>query len=367
VDLPWRIYDRSIHTQWVPPLRLAVRDALDTKRNPFYRRAERALFLARRGGTLVGRIAAIENRAHNEFHDDRVGFFGFFECRDDPEAAGALVGAAGDWLRSRGLEVMRGPVNPSTNHECGLLVDGFEHHPMIMTTWNPPYYGSLLERSGLAKAKDLLAFPLPVGDPAFVMPPRFVEHAERARAESRLAFRDMSVRNFARDIEACWDIYNAAWERNWGFTPMAREEFLHMGRDLKHLLFPQWAFIAEVDGRPAGFLLTIPDYNEVFKRIGTGRLLPFGWIRILRARRRLRTGRIIALGIKAEHRVRGIMALFFHELLRRGRKDGALLGEASWILEDNRAMILPLAALGVAPHRRWRLYESPLSGEARPG
>src|SRR5215475_6643615 len=156
VDLPWKIYNHREHPQWVPPLRIAVRDALD-RRNQVYATADRQLFLALRNGTPVGRIAAIENRAHNDFHADRVGFFGFFESNDDPDVAAALFGAAEKWLAARGLDTMRGPVNPSTNHECGLLVGGFDAHPMIMTTWNPPYYGGLFEAQGFAKAKDLLA------------------------------------------------------------------------------------------------------------------------------------------------------------------------------------------------------------------
>jgi len=158
VDLPWQIYNAADHPQWVPPLRIAVRDALDRKANPFYQTAERQLFLAMRNGAPVGRIAAIENRAHNEFHRDRVGFFGFFECRNDQEAANALFDAAEAWLGSRQLDTMRGPMNPSTNHECGMLVGGFDQHPMIMTTWNPPYYSTLTEQAGFAKAKDLLAY-----------------------------------------------------------------------------------------------------------------------------------------------------------------------------------------------------------------
>jgi len=199
IDAPWRIYDSSRHPQWVPPLRIAVKDALNVKSNPFYRHAARRCFVAMRGDAVVGRIAAIENQAHNEFHEDRVGFFGFFESIDDREVASALFGAAESWLRGRGLETMRGPMNPSTNHECGLLVDGFDEHPVVMTTWNPPYYARLVEAAGFAKAKDLLAFHIPVlGPDAIRFPDRYQRHAEYALSSGSLVFRDMSRRHFAR-------------------------------------------------------------------------------------------------------------------------------------------------------------------------
>jgi hypothetical protein len=202
IGLPWQIYDRREHPQWVPPLRLAVRDALDIKANPFYKTADRQLFLAVRNGKPVGRIAAIENRAHNAFHGDRVGFFGFFESVDDQEVTNALLGAAGDWLRDRGLDTMRGPTNPSTNHECGLLVRGFRWQPSIMTTWNPRYYVSLLENAGLAKAKDLLAYWIPLqGDRPFDLPEQYRVHAERALRGKSLAFREISMKHFDREVE----------------------------------------------------------------------------------------------------------------------------------------------------------------------
>src|SRR5688572_11580472 len=181
VGVPWHLRELTEAPQWVPPLCVAVLDALDEKKNPFYRNAARQLFIATRAGKPVGRIAAIENRAHNEFHHDRVGFFGFFECIDDPEVAGSLLDAAAGWLRGRGLTSMRGPMNPSTNYECGLLVDGFDEHPVFMTTWNPPYYESLIERAGLTAVKDLLGHLLDAEDSQFKFPERFAMHAQRAR------------------------------------------------------------------------------------------------------------------------------------------------------------------------------------------
>ena len=366
IDVPWRLYDAARHPQWVPPLRIAVKDALDARRNPFYEDAARELFVARRGDRVVGRVAAIENRAHNRFHADRVGFFGFFEVADDPEAAAGLLDAAGTWLAARGLTSARGPVSPSTNHECGLLVDGFEHFPMFMTPWNPPYYARLMDDLGFAAAKDLLGWSLPIGDPGFALPAPYAEHAERARAEEGLTFRDVDLKHLDREVDVLWDVYNAAWERNWGFVPMTRREFEHLARDLKPLADQRFAFVAEVHGAPAGFALALLDYNRLLKRIPSGRLLPLGLFTLLAGRRGLRSGRVMALGVKREHRTRSVFALFAHELVRRGRAAGVTGAEASWVLEDNHLMNRPMRAMGGTPYRRWRLYERPTAAGAAP-
>lgn len=360
VDVPWRILDRASHPQWTPPLRLMVHEALDARKNHFWRRAERALWIAERDGHAVGRIAAIENRAHNDFHEDRVGFFGFFECADDQDAAAALLDTASGWLAARGLTSMRGPVSPSTNHECGLLVDGFDAPPMFLTTWNPRYYVDLLERAGLSAAKDLLGFWLPMDDPSFALPSRYAAHAERARETQQVRFRDLDARRWNDEVALCWEVYNSAWEPNWGFVPMEREEFVQMAEGLKFLIWPHFAFAAEVNGEPAGFCLVLPDYGEVLRAIGNGRLLPTGLVRLLLGKRRLKRGRVMALGVRPEFRTAGIYALFAHELYVRGRALGAVGGEASWILEDNDRMLRPLRAIGAREYRRWRLYERPV-------
>jgi GNAT superfamily N-acetyltransferase len=358
IDLPWKIYRRDEHPQWVPPLRIAVRDALNRK-NPFYKDADRHLFLALRNGVAVGRIAAIENRAHNTFHDDRVGFFGFFECRNDSDAARALFDAAERWLAGRGLDTMRGPMNPSTNHECGLLVGGHEQHPMIMTTWNPEYYQTLIESLGFAKAKDLLAYFIARdGADAFVPPERYRSVAERALRGRRL------VLEFGLEVERCWQIYNSAWEKNWGFFPMSRESFFHEAKVLEYIAVPELTFMAEVDGEPVGFMVFVPDYHQTFKRVGNGRLFPTGIFKLLTAKPTLRTGRIMILGVKAEFRRRGIFALFVHEMYRRAHIYDTTGAEASWILEDNDKLRKPMEAFGAKVYRRWRIYDRPIQQQA---
>ena len=359
VALPYALYDEKVYQNWVPPLRVAVHDALDRKKNPFYRDAERELFLAVRDGEVVGRIAAIENRAHNRFHGDRTGFWGFFESVDDQEVADALFRAASNWLGARGLTSMLGPMNPSTNYECGLLVDGFEHRPTFMTAWNPPFYDALCTRAGLTKAKDLLGFWFPATEPGYRLPEFVERQAERALAGGRITFRNLDPRHFDREVAACWEIYNDAWERNWGFVPMARAEFEHTAKDMKHLLWPELAFMASVDGEPAGFMLAVPDYNQVLVKNRSGRLFPLGLLRLLRGKRTVDTARVMALGVKGKFRTRSILAVFTHEVMRRGLAMGKIGAEASWLLEDNQLIVKPMRAMGARERMQWRVYEGP--------
>ncbi len=358
IDVPFHLYNQKDHPQWIPPLRLTVQDALDRKK-PFYRDADRELFLAVRDGHVVGRIAAIENRAHNRYHNDRVGFWGFLETIDDQDVANALMRAAGAWLAARGLDVMRGPVMPSTNYDCGLLIDGFEHEPTFMTPWNPPSYERLVEGAGNTRVKDLVAYFIPMADGSYQLPPAFEAFAARAQSRSELTFRDLDLKRWDHELELCWDVYNSAWEENWGFVPMTKDEFIVMAKDLKPLLIPEFAFMAEVKGKPAGFMLIVPDFNQVLKSIRNGRLFPLGAIKLLLGKSKLRSGRVMALGIKREFRTRSIFPLFVHESFRRGKAYGATGAEASWILEDNELLLGPLKAAGLKEYRRWRIYDRP--------
>ena len=355
IGLPWRLIDRRKYPQWVPPLRASVVDNLDQKGNPFYREADRELFLAWDRGRVVGRIAAIENRRHNAFHEDRVGFFGFFESIDDPEVAGALLNAALSWLAARGLDCMRGPVSPSTNHECGLLVDGFESHTAFMTTWNPPYYERLLESAGLAKAKDLLGFWIPF-DGSFELPDRWHRLADRARRSREFSFRLVDRSNYQRDSDRAWDVYNGAWEKNWGFVPMSHAEFNHMSDMLRLLLLDEFVHFVEVGDQPVGLAISLPDYNLTLKRVPGGRLL-FALPMLLWDRSRIRHGRAMMLGVKDGYRARSIYPLMIDEAIRRAYAYGAVGTEASWILEDNTRMLVFLEEGGLKPHNRWRIYD----------
>jgi len=354
IDVPWQVHRPS--SGWIPPLRLVVRDLLDRKGNPFYRNAERALFVAMREGRPVGRVAAIENRWHNEHHRDRIGFFGFFECVDDQEVADALLEAAERWLAARGLGTVRGPVSPSMNHECGLLVHGYERAPVLMTPWNPPYYAALLERRGYRAAKDLLGYWIPAGD-RLAVPERVRKLAERTRARTGVTFRTLDVSMLEQEARRVLELYHEAWTGNWGFVPPAWDEFWHTAKDLKGVLARDFSFVAEVDGEIVGFMMIAHDVNRILARMPSGRLWPWNILRLWRGVPRVLSGRVVLLGLRREHRNRKLFPLFAYEAARRALEIGAEGAEASWLLEDNVSIVAPLEAMGLDAYKRWRIYE----------
>ena len=355
VDAAWRV-QAGRGTQWIPPLRAMVRDGLDQTGNPFYREADRALFVARRDGVVVGRIAAVENRWHNRHHDDRVGFFGFFECLDDSDAARELLAAAEAWLRARGLTSVRGPISPSMNHECGLLVDGFETPPVLMTPWNPPYYGGLIEGAGYAKVQDLLAYWIPAGD-KLAVPERVRRLAERALRKSRVTFRTLDVGTLEREARKVLDLYVEAWSGNWGFVPPSWDEFWHTAKDLKSVLAADFSFVAEVDDEIVGFMLIARDINRLLRDMPSGRLWPTNVARLVFGVKNVMRGRVVLLGLKTEYRNRGLFPLFAYEAARRALEIRAEGAEASWVLDDNESIVAPLEAMGLAAYKRWRIYQ----------
>ena len=358
VDAAWAVQGGR-PTPWVPPLRAMVRDALDHRGNPFYREAERALFVARRGREVLGRVAAVENRWHNQHHGDRVGFFGFFECVDDDDAARELLARASEWVRSRGLTSIRGPMSPSMNHECGLLVDGFDTPPVLMTPWNPGYYGDLVEGAGFQKVQDLLAFYIPAGD-KLAVPERVRRLAERTLQRTRIKFRTLDVATLEQEARKVLQLYNEAWAGNWGFVPPSWEEFWHTAKDLKAVLAAEFSFVAEVDNEIVGFMLIARDINRLLREMPSGRLWPGNVIRLLTGTSKIMSGRVVLLGLRTEYRNRGLFPLVAYEAARRALEIRAEGAEASWILDDNEALVVPLEAMGLAPYKRWRIYEKSL-------
>jgi len=364
VDVAWRIQARRNAT-WVPPLRVTVKDLLDVRRNPFYRDADRALFIAYAGRRPVGRIAAIRNGWHNRHHRDRLGFFGFLETVDDPEVSTALFRHAEAWLSEAGLDHVRGPMSPSMNHECGLLVDGFEHPPVLMTPWNPPYYGRMVEAAGYVGVKDLLGYWIPAGD-RLAVPERVGRLADRTRTRAGITFRTLDVSMLEREARRVLDLYQDAWSGNWGFVPPEWDEFWHTARDLKSVLADELSFVAEVEGEVVGFMMIARDLNLLLRHIPSGRLWPWNLVRLVRGIRHIRRGRIVLLGLRKAFRNRGLFPLFAHEAARRALALGTEGAEASWILEDNAAMVAPLEAMGLEAYRRWRIYERPLEPASAP-
>jgi GNAT superfamily N-acetyltransferase len=345
---------------WTPPLRRDVAAQLSRARNPFFAHGEAAYFLARREGRVVGRIAAVHNRLHNEVHGDRVGFFGFFDCRDDAPAAAALFEAAAGWLRPRGLDTLRGPASFSTNDECGLLVDGFDTPATLMMPHNPRYYVDLVEGAGFAPAKDLLVYQRA----ATALPERLAEGARLLQKRYGISVRGIDMKRFAAEVEAIKRIYNQAWERNWGFVPMTDAEIDHLASQLRPVVVSDLVLFADRAGETIGFAVALPDLNVALRRNPSGRLFP-GLLKVLwAARTAVRRVRILLLGIVPAWRGKGVDALLYKAVWERARALGTTWGEAGWILEDNQPMRNGLTRMGFEVYKTYRLYDRPLAAPA---
>ncbi|HEY2602399.1 MAG TPA: hypothetical protein VGI67_12645 [Thermoleophilaceae bacterium] len=362
IKLPWRLYRNSPH--WVPPLISERKHHLDRDKNPFFQHAEAEYFLAWRDGEPVGRITAQVDRRLNEFQHNDWGLWGFFESEDDPEIANALLATAESWLRERGRDNMVGPMDFTTNHECGLLVEGFERPPQILENWHHPYYGALIEGYGLTKVMDLYKWELDIADREKMLPIMF-ELADKVEPKYGVKVRPMRKRDFENEVRAFMEIYNAAWENNWGFVPLTEAELKSYAKELKPILDENWAWIAESEeGQVVGAALSIPDYNQVLAKLN-GRLLPIGWAKALIARRKIDSVRVFALGVKRDWQHTGVAAKFYVEHFNSAGRTPQTWGEMGWILETNKAMNRGMEAMNGRIVKRYRLFEKPLA-EGRP-
>jgi GNAT superfamily N-acetyltransferase len=356
IKLPWRLYRNERY--WVPPLLFDRRQFFNRRKNPFFKHGEAEYFLAWRDGRPVGRITAQVDRHFNEFQHHEWGMFGFFECENDPEAATALLGAAEAWLRTRGRDRMVGPMDFTTNDECGILIDGYDQLPTILTNWTHPYYPALIEGAGLAKAMDLYMWNLEVSDRTRVHDAIWKVAAD-VEAKHGVKVRAMRKRDMEAEINRFLEVYNAAWERNWGFVPLTEEEVRHYAKQLKPLLDENWAWVAEKDGETVGAALTLPDYNQVFLRMN-GRLFPLGWAKFLWYRRKIDRVRVFALGVKREWQHTGIAAKFYELHFDSAARTPQTGGEMGWILESNKSMNRAMEGMGGRIVRTYRMYEKPL-------
>lgn len=359
IALPYRLHARD--PNWVPPLRRDVASQLDRRRNPFFEHAEAEYFLAERDGRVVGRIAAIANQLHNQTHDDKVGFFGFFESEDDQVVADHLFEAAAGWLRQRGFDTMRGPASFSVNDECGLLVDGFDTPPTLMMPHNPPSYVTMVERAGFHGVKNLLVYE--GGDKAHfaTVPDRLNRAVEIMRERLGVTIRPLDMSRFDDEVETIKRVYNAAWEKNWGFVPMTDHEIEHLARQFKPVVQPDIVPMVEKDGEVIAFGLGLPDLNQVLRTNRKGYLLPV-LPRLLWALKRetIRRSRMPLLGVLPEYRGRGLDSVLYHWIWNRAGEHGMFWGEAGWILEDNTAMNLGLVKMGFQLYRTYRMYDRAL-------
>jgi GNAT superfamily N-acetyltransferase len=336
-----------------------VATLLSRAKNPFFEHAAAEYFLAERDGQVVGRIAAIHNRLHNETHSDRVGFFGFFECVNDQAVADALLTSAAEWLRALGLDTMRGPASFSVNDECGLLVEGFETPPTLMMPHNPRYYPELLDHAGFRKAKDLWCFEgtAPAGDHG----ERLIRATDLVQRRFGITVRTLNLRDFDAEVARIKQLYNAGWENNWGFVPMTDHEIDHLAEQFKPVVVPDLVLFAEREKKVVGFAICLPDLNVAFQRNRSGAFLP-GLIRVLWGlkTRRIHRLRVLLLGILPEFRGKGIDALLYATIWHLALKNKIYWGEAGWILEDNPAMIAGMVKIGWTHYKTYRLYDRPL-------
>ncbi|MEJ2049691.1 MAG: N-acetyltransferase [Calditrichota bacterium] len=354
IDMAWDIYRDYPH--WVPPLKIDMQTLLDPEKHPFHDHAEARLFVAERDGKVVGRIAAHVNHAHNKYWEDTVGFFGFFECIKDQEVANALFEAARNYLREHGRTAIRGPFNWSTNEDCGLLIDTFDRDPVVMMTYNPPYYIDLIEKAGFQKEKDLYAYHI---EHAHEIPDRLEKGVRLMQERYNFSLRILNMKKFWDEVEIVKDLYNKAWARNWGAVPMTNDEIHHTAKDLKLIVDPNLCYIVESEGEPVGFSLTLPDANQATKH-ANGRLLPFGLFKILWHKRKINFVRVILLGIVDQYRNRGVDVALYYETFKRGFELGYYSGEMSWILEDNYPMRNALEKFGAEIYKTYRIYQQPL-------
>lgn len=355
VDLAWKIYGKD--PNWVPPLKLSQKSLLNPK-HPFHKTSTLKNWIAKKDREVVGRISACVNNHHNEFHKEKCGFWGFFEVLPGHEAvASELFNTTFSWLKGQGMEIVRGPMNPSTNYECGLLIEGFDDPPQIMMTYNPSSYCQMIEGMGQKKAADLLAWKVPAD---VKLPEKLINAVRYAEKKASVSYRPLSKKNWDQEVQLMHEIYNDAWENNWGFVPMTKEEFIHTANDLKMVCDEELILFCKVNNEYAGFIIALPDYNQIFKKIPNGQLFPTGLFKILTGRKHIKRARVITLGVKKKYRNLGLSSLLYHKCQENLIKQGFDEVEMSWVLENNTDMNKHLNLMGAIPYKKYRLYESTL-------
>lgn len=352
INFPYQLYKKDRY--WVPPLKKEVRKLFDPEENPFWKHAEREMFLAYRGKSMAGRICAILDYNYMEFWDEKTGYFGFFECDNDEDAADELFEHVREYFRDKNITKFIGPMNPSTNDECGVLVEGFYTPPFIMMIHNYEYYSSLLGHAGLTRAKDLLAYYFDIKDTPW-------EYLERLGSIVRRRVHDMKVRpinldDFKNEVNKIKVIYNDAWSRNWGFVPLTDEEIDVLAKNLKPLVKSELVPIVEIDNEPVAVSLAVPNYNQVLTKLH-GRLGPVEMLKFLFYKNKIKEGRVMIMGVRKQYRKMGLESLLFLETFRAAQQLGYTGGELSWILEDNYPMNNAIKKMGGKEYKKYRIFE----------
>lgn len=353
IDFPHDLYKND--PNYVPELFIAQRDLLT--KHPFHKHNQLQAFVAYNGDKVIGRIAAILNNTSNEFNHVNDGFWGFFDCINDQETADLLFTAAANWAKGKGAtQNFIGPVNFSTNEACGLLIKGFDSPPMLMMTYNAPYYETLVENAGFAKQIDLIAWHWD-GQNYDDRSVKLLEALKDRLKRNNITIRKVNLKNFKEETVRLREVYNSAWDKNSGFVPLSDEEFNYLAKDLKLILDPDFALVAEQDGKIVGFGLALPNYNEIFKTIKRGRLLPTGLFKLLLNKSKIQSIRIYALGIVDGYRKMGIEACLYGTIIKEYKRKGFTHAEAGWTLENNTMINEAIKAIKGDPYKTYRLYE----------
>ncbi len=353
LNLPWTLYDGD--PNWIPPLLFDQRGLVGFHRHPFYDDAEVQAFLAYQRGRPVGRIAAILNRAYNRQHKENRGFFGFFESIDDQDVADSLFEAAQRWFVERNIRAIRGPCNPSLNYECGLLVEGFDTPPFFMMTYNKPYYGRLIEGAGFQKSQDLFAYWGHI-DMLAGLDPKLLKICLQAAERFEVKVRPLNKRRFREELDMFLNVYNQSLGSTWGFVPLSPSEVRHLGSQMRHMIVPELAQVAEVNGKPIGAVFGLLDYNPRIKQIN-GRLFPFGFIRLLSNRRGLKRMRVISANVVPEYQRWGVGLVLLNALVPNVKRWGIQECEFSWVLESNTLSRGGLEKGGAKLSKTYRIYD----------
>ena len=360
IRLPWKIYNHD--PLWVPPLLFDLKKQLDQKVNPFFKSAEVKYWIAvDNNNACVGRIAAIVNHQHNNYYGERVGFFGYFECFNDETISVALLSVANKWLKQKGMNAIRGPVNLSLANECGLLIDGFDRSPILQMNYNPPYYPQLLENFGYKKEHDLLAFYI---SDDILKNEKIMQRLERlseiVSQKEKISFRYFNTKDFKKEIEIIRSLFNNYMSNNWGFLPMEEKEIDFIGRALKPVLIKELAIFAEVNGEAVGFSLSLPDLNQVLKGMN-GKLFPFGIFQFLFGKNKITDMRVMLMGINKPFRRKGLEAVFYYRTIIEGAKRKFTGAELSWVSEDNQILIHELQSLDARLYKRYRIFRKEIT------
>ncbi|SMO55601.1 GNAT family N-acetyltransferase [Fodinibius sediminis] len=355
LEFPYQHYAGDEH--WIAPLKMEQKKLIDEEKNPFFENGEIALFLVECDDRIQGRIAAIRDHRYNEHHDNNTGFFGFFECVEDQAVANLLLKVASDWLRERGHTDVLGPSNPSMMDEVGILVDGFEYDPSILMPYHKPYYDRLIKNAGFEKAMDLYAFRV---TQATVSLDRMYRAEEVVRRRlPMLKIREIDLKNIDEEVKTVRHIFNKAWSGNWGFIPISKKELEVLAKDLKMILDPKVAHIAEISGEPVAFSIALPDLNQALKHLD-GTLFPTGIFKLLWHRRHINRIRTALMGVLPEYQGKGIDALLHKETIINGKREGYKSSELSWVLESNTGMIRVAEKIGATIEKTYRMYEKEL-------